>query len=151
MAGDDVSIDGRCHFFFAARYTNRPALSIGDGTKIGHNCSFVIGDRITIGKHCRIAAGIRCLTSPGTRPIQSAVWQASRLILRMFVPLPLATTCGLAGNVIIYPGVSIGENSIVSHGSVVMSSVLPIPSWREIRRRQTHRSHDSPRLPFRTS
>jgi len=37
--GDDVSIQGKCSFFFAARYSEKPRLLIGDNTGIGHNCS----------------------------------------------------------------------------------------------------------------
>src|SRR5271169_4758216 len=56
VLGDDVLIDGKCHFLFAARFVDRPTLSVGDSTYIGHDCQFTIGRRITIGRHCLIAA-----------------------------------------------------------------------------------------------
>src|SRR5215471_1955333 len=38
VIGDNVIVDGKCTFFFAARYSERPLLSIGDNTGIGHHC-----------------------------------------------------------------------------------------------------------------
>lgn len=43
IIGDDVLIDGKCSFTFAARYTEKPTLIIGSGTGIGHACSFTVG------------------------------------------------------------------------------------------------------------
>jgi len=40
---------------FAARYSDSRALEIGDRSSIGHDCCFVIGKHISIGKECMIA------------------------------------------------------------------------------------------------
>ena len=32
IVGDNVSVDGRCNFFFAVRYSAKPTLTIGDNT-----------------------------------------------------------------------------------------------------------------------
>src|SRR5687768_16503962 len=65
IIGDDVLIDGKCSFTFAARYTQRPTLIVGSGTGIGHQCVFTIGKSITIGRKCRIAAGVWMFDSHG--------------------------------------------------------------------------------------
>jgi acetyltransferase-like isoleucine patch superfamily enzyme len=123
IIGDDVTIDGRSNFFFAARYTSRPTLIIGDGTGIGHNCSFVIGSRITIGKHCRIGAGIQMFDASG-HPSDPASRLAGKPVNPEDVrPITIGDNVWIGSNAVIYPGVVIGENSVVSLGSVVMSSV----------------------------
>ena len=65
VLGDDIVIDGKCHFLFAARFVDRPSLIIGDHTYIGHDCQFTVGRRITIGRHCLIAAHVSLFDSDG--------------------------------------------------------------------------------------
>ena len=65
IVGDDVLVDGKCSFNFAARFTQRPTLIVGGGTGIGHGCVFTVGKKITIGRNCRIAAGVWMFDSPG--------------------------------------------------------------------------------------
>ena len=36
IVGDNVRIDGKCSFTFAARFSDHPTLVIGDKTGIGH-------------------------------------------------------------------------------------------------------------------
>ena len=40
---------------FAARYSDSRTLEIGDRSSSGHDCCFVIGRHISIGKECMIA------------------------------------------------------------------------------------------------
>ncbi len=123
IIGDNVIIDGACNFFFAARYTQNPTLVIGDHTGIGHSCSFVVGNRITIGKHCRLAAGIQIFDVSG-HPVDPADRMAGKPANQEDVrPVTIGDNVWIGSNVIIHSGVSIGDNSIVSTGSIVMSSV----------------------------
>jgi len=123
IVGNDVLIDGRCNFFFASRYTERPTLHIGDSTGIGHSCSFTVGDQITIGKHCRIAAGVQMFDASG-HPSDPANRLAGQPADRSEVrPIVIGDNVWIGTGSAIYPGVSIGDNSIVALGSVVMSNV----------------------------
>jgi acetyltransferase-like isoleucine patch superfamily enzyme len=63
--GDDVLIDGKCHFLSAARFADRPTLDLGDRTYVGHDCQFSIWRRITIGRDCLIAARVSLFDSDG--------------------------------------------------------------------------------------
>src|SRR5689334_3431497 len=65
ILGDDVIVDGKSSFTFAARFSARPTLMVGDGTAIGHNCHFTIGKRIAIGRNCRIASDVWMFDSSG--------------------------------------------------------------------------------------
>ena len=65
IVGDNVLIDGKCSFTFAARFSDKPTLIIGDNSGIGHGCTFTIGKKIVIGRHCRIAGQAWIFDSPG--------------------------------------------------------------------------------------
>jgi acetyltransferase-like isoleucine patch superfamily enzyme len=123
ILGDDVTIDGRCSFFFAARYTEHPTLAIGDRTGIGHNCAFVVGERITIGRDCRIASSVALFDVSG-HPADPAERLAGKPApLEEVRPITIGDNVWIGSGAVIYPGVMIGDNSIVSLGAVVMSSV----------------------------
>jgi acetyltransferase-like isoleucine patch superfamily enzyme len=125
VVGDDVRINGRIAIAFAARYSDDPLFVVGDGTSIGHNTSFVVGRRITIGKGCLIANEVIVFDAPG-HPVNAPLRQAG-------VPAPPASVkpVTIADNVwigqrgIICPGVTVGEGAVVSAGSVVMTDVPP--------------------------
>jgi len=105
VIGDDVSIQGKCSFFFAARYSEKPRMLIGDHTGIGHNCSFTVGKEIRIGKHCRFGSAVAVFDAPG-HPAD-----------------PVARLAGLPSADGEVRTVTIGDGSIVAMGSVVMTDV----------------------------
>src|SRR5271166_3806515 len=51
ILGDNVEVDGKCSFSFAARFSPNPTLRIGDHTIIRSGSAFVVCKNITIGKH----------------------------------------------------------------------------------------------------
>jgi acetyltransferase-like isoleucine patch superfamily enzyme len=125
VAGDDVRINGRISISFAARYSDSPTLEIGDRSSIGHDCCFVIGKHISIGKDCMIANEVIVFDSPG-HPTNAT-------LRRNGAPAPLAAvkrvTIGdnawIGQRGIICPGVTVGDGAVVSAGSVVMTDVAP--------------------------
>jgi acetyltransferase-like isoleucine patch superfamily enzyme len=121
--GDNVTVDGKCSFIFASRYTDRPALVVGDNSGIGHNCSFVVGKRITIGEHVRIGAYVTFFDSPG-HPLHAENRKAGAPANSDDVrPIHIADNVWIGTSAVIFPGVSIGENSVVAYGAVVMNDV----------------------------
>jgi hypothetical protein len=58
VIGRDVRLSGKPHIAFNNHYVDRPKLSIGDGTFIGHLCNLRIARSVTIGRHCLIAGGV---------------------------------------------------------------------------------------------
>ncbi len=123
VVGDDVRIDGKCNFFFAARYTESPTLTIGDNTGIGNGCSFVVGRSIAIGRHCRFGSGIQLFDTPGhpTDPVARMDGKPARA--EDVRPIVIGDNVWIGSSSIIYPGVVIGEDSVVAMGSVVVSNV----------------------------
>jgi acetyltransferase-like isoleucine patch superfamily enzyme len=125
IVGDNVTLDGKCTFAFAARYSERPTLIIGDHTGIGHHSAITVGDRITIGRHCRIATEVQIFDVPG-HPLDPALRLEGRPAAREDVrPIVIEDNVWIGTRAIIMPGVSIGCGSVVAAGSVVMTSVPP--------------------------
>jgi acetyltransferase-like isoleucine patch superfamily enzyme len=125
VIGDNVLIDGLCDFLFAARYSPRPALTIGDNTGIGHGCSFTVGDSITIGKQCRIAGYVQMFDVAGHPSDPEARLAGKPADLSEVRPIVIGDNVWIGARAVVYPGVSIGDNSIVALGSVVMTNIPP--------------------------
>jgi serine acetyltransferase len=125
IVGDNVTVDGKCSFLFALRYSDAPTLMLGDGTGIGHNCSFTIGKQITIGRHCRIASGVSMFDTPGHPSDPEARLAGLPARTEEVVPISIGNNVWIGSRSIIYPGVTVGDGSVVAMGSVVMSNVAP--------------------------
>jgi acetyltransferase-like isoleucine patch superfamily enzyme len=125
IVGDNVTIDGKCDISFAARYTERPTLIIGNDTFISHFTTFTVGDRITVGNHCQIASNVTILDAPG-HPLDPVARREGQPAPRDQVrPVTIEDNVWIGQRAIILPGVTIGQGSVVSAGAVVMTSVPP--------------------------
>lgn len=125
ILGRNVTVDGKCGFTFAARFSARPTLRIGDCSGIGHGCSFRIGKAITIGHHCRIAGGVAMFDSSG-HPSDPARRLAGASPLDAEVkPIAIDDNVWVGSGATIGPGVHIGEGSVVAAQAVVFSDVPP--------------------------
>ena len=123
--GDNVFIDGKCVFQFAVRFSERPFFRMGNNSGIGHNSYFSIGKGITIGNHCRIGINVSMLDSPG-HPLDPERRQAGEAAdIENVRPITIADNVWIGNGAVIFPGVNIGENSVISQASVVMSDVPP--------------------------
>jgi acetyltransferase-like isoleucine patch superfamily enzyme len=123
ILGDNVTLDGRSNIFFAARFCERPTLRIGDNSGFGHECAFSVGKEIRIGSHCRFASNIAIFDSSGHPSEPTARMRGEPPAVDDVRPVIIGDNVWIGTGCIIYPGVTIGDNSIVSAGSVVMSSV----------------------------
>jgi acetyltransferase-like isoleucine patch superfamily enzyme len=125
IAGDHCWFDGRSTFTFAARYAEHPTLEVGDHSAIGHDCALVVAKRIRIGKHCLISGGTVIIDSSGhhTDPDER----------RLGHPPPpedvrevtIGDDVWVGMRCFIFPGVRIGNGSIIAAGSVVRTHVPP--------------------------
>jgi len=123
ILGDEVTVDGKCSFSFAARYSDEPTLLIGDRSSIGHGCSFTVGKRITIGEDCRIAADVWIFDSSGHPTEPTSRLQGRPAPDDEVRPVVIGDNVWIGGRSIIFPGVTIGNGSVISAGSVVLSEV----------------------------
>ena len=125
IVGDDVLVDGKSSFSFAARYVDHPTLDIGDRTAIGHNCLFTVADRITIGRDCRLASDVVLFDSAGHASDPAARRTGAPAPAEEVRPIEIADNVWIGRRAIVFPGVTIGQGSIVSAGAVVISDVPP--------------------------
>jgi acetyltransferase-like isoleucine patch superfamily enzyme len=125
VIGDNVWIDGKSTFTFAHRFADRPTLRIGDRSGIGHNCTFVIAKGITIGKRCLISGDVLVFDSSGhaTDPDARRIGQPPGDADVREVTIGDDVWIGVRS--IVFPGVRIGDGSVVSAGSVVRTHVPP--------------------------
>ncbi|MFC2176591.1 acyltransferase [Bacteroidota bacterium] len=125
IVGDNVTIDGACSFIFSARFSDQPSLQIGSHTGIGNGCSFVVGKRISIGEYCMIAGDTTIFDSNG-HPADPEARKAGRPPAAAEVrPIEIGDNVWIGRCSTIFPGVKIGEGSIVSACSVVRTRVMP--------------------------
>ena len=125
VVGDDVRINGRIAITFTVRYSDTPVLEVGDGSSIGHNTSFVVGKRISIGKDCLIANDVIMFDAPGhptNAPLRRVGAAAPPEAVK---PVTISDNVWIGQRGIICPGVTVGEGAVVSAGSVVMTDVAP--------------------------
>jgi acetyltransferase-like isoleucine patch superfamily enzyme len=125
LVGDDVWIDGCCSITFAARFSERPTLEIGDGTAIGHATQFAIGKRITLGKNCNISGQSAFFDSSGHPADPVARRRHEPPPAEQVRPITLGDDVWVGKGCIVFPGVRIGDCAIVSAGSVVRKHVPP--------------------------
>lgn len=93
-------------------------IKIGSGTFINFGAMLIDVAPITIGDDCQLGPNVQLLTplhpvDPGPRRDK---WEAAK-------PITLEDNVWLGGGVIVLPGVTIGENTVVGAGSVVTKSL----------------------------
>jgi len=89
-------------------------IRIGARTFVNFSCTMLDGAPITVGDECAIASGVQLITA--THPIDPA---ARRAAWEQALPVTIADGVWLGAGVIVCPGVTIGENTVVGAGSVV--------------------------------
>ena len=131
ILGDDVLIDGKCTFSFASRFVDRPVLEIGSGTVISHACSLTVAKRIKIGRNCGITRECSIMDSSG-HPVSAASRVVDQSQHKWAPPsdddvqeVVIGDYVWVGQRSIIFPGVTIGEGSIISAGSVVRIKAIP--------------------------
>lgn len=123
VVGDDVWIDGKSTFSFASLFPEPARIEIGDRTILGHRCDLTAARRITIGSDCLIAAETNIFDSPG-HPNDPALRLAKAPPDPQSVkPVTIGNNVWIGTRATICPGVTIGDNSIVATGAVVMTNV----------------------------
>lgn len=91
-------------------------IFIGNGTYVNFNCNFVDDGMITIGERVMFGPAVTIATvGHPIRPDMREYMYAA--------PVTIEDNCWIGANVTICPGVTIGKNSVVGAGSVVIDDV----------------------------
>lgn len=89
-------------------------ITIGAGTFVNYDCVFLDVAPITIGAYCQFATRVQLLTA--THPIDP---EPRRIGWEYGQPITVADNVWLGGGVIVCPGVTIGQDTVVGAGAVV--------------------------------
>lgn len=112
-------------------------VSIGEGTYANMNLTLIDDWKITIGKNVLIGPNVTlCTTGHPIHPKHRAGGMYS-------LPVTVEDNVWLGANVVVLPGVTIGENSVIGAGSVVTKDIpanvvafgSPCKVYREINER----------------
>lgn len=95
-------------------------MKIGAHSLVNFGTSLVAHDSVTIGDHCLIGTHCMIMDSPfhNVEPDQ-------RLAPPETAPITIGNNVWLASRVIVMPGVTIGDDSVVGIGSVVTKDIPP--------------------------
>jgi acetyltransferase-like isoleucine patch superfamily enzyme len=123
IVGDNVTVDGKIGFHFAARFTDRPRLTVGDGTILSNRCAIIVGKSVSIGSKCLIGSEVWIFDSPGHPTDPAARERRDPPQDSDVKPIVIGNNVWIGRRSVIYPGVTIGDNSIIAAASVVLSDV----------------------------
>lgn len=106
-------------------------ISIGDNGIIGMNCLFVDCNKIEIGNNVLIASNVQICTATHPVNVNERLiegWDASSgkaFFRTLSKPVKIEDNVWIGANTVVLPGVTIGKNSVIGAGSVVVRSIPP--------------------------
>ncbi len=121
--GDDVWIEPPFFCDYGAH------IHIGHHSFINVNCVFLDSAEIRVGENTLLAPGVQLLTATHPtaardRIVPMTERQAGRAGYRTSArPISIGNNAWIGANVVVLPGVEIGDNTVVGAGSVVTSSI----------------------------
>jgi acetyltransferase-like isoleucine patch superfamily enzyme len=110
------------------RFFELTGVAVGEGTVINPN--FVVSDGyqplLTIGARVAIGPNVTviCQSGPNNSPVAELAYVADRLIRDE--PVAIEDGAWIGANVVLLPGTTIGRNSVVAAGAVVVRDVEPL-------------------------
>ncbi|MGN6108383.1 MAG: sugar O-acetyltransferase [Kofleriaceae bacterium] len=95
-------------------------ISIGRGTFVNFDCVFLDCATIELGEDVQVAPGVHLYTAG--HPIDPELRRSG---LEFALPIRIEDNVWLGGGAIVCPGVTIGKNSVIGAGSVVVRDIPP--------------------------
>lgn len=125
VLGDHVHISGKIGVTFAARYVERPKLTIGDHCDLSHSVSFVVGREIRLGSRVLVAGAVSFRDASGHHSDPAQRMAGAPPDTEDVKPIIVHDNVWIGAHAQVMPGTEIGEGSIVSAHSVVSGHVAP--------------------------
>ncbi|TDZ55061.1 putative maltose O-acetyltransferase [Colletotrichum trifolii] len=97
-------------------------ISIGQNVIVGRNCTVIDTCEVKIGDNCHIGPNVSLYTA--TLPIDPKRRMGSKGP-QLGKPITIEPDCWIGGNVVILPGVTIGQGTTIGAGSVVTKNMPP--------------------------
>lgn len=116
--GDNVSLGARGWFYLPLN-NRQSKIQVGSGTAIGNDFVITANSSIQIGCACLLSYRVTVMdhshvTGAGIGPVTSGLTEGK--------PISIGDKCFLGCNVVVMPGVVLGENCVVGANSVVTKS-----------------------------
>ena len=96
-------------------------IEVGRNTFINYNCTILDVAKVRIGDYCQIAPNVSIYTAG--HPVHPAV---RNTLYEYGIEITIGNNVWIGGNVVICPGVHIGDNAVIGAGSIVNRD---IPAW----------------------
>jgi len=114
--GNNSIIDDGVHFYLTKP---NPEVTIGNHVAIGYGSIIACKTKLTIGDYTRIATGVIIRDNTHDYKKGQLLLQSDAIIK----PVTIGKNVWICDRVSIFPGVSIGDNAVVSVNSVVTTDV----------------------------
>ena len=111
-------IGEKCHIESPFRVDYGCNIQIGDVFYANFDCIMLDVAPITIGKHVMFGPRVSLYTA--THPLDAGV---RNRVVEYGKPITIGDYCWLGGNVVVNPGVTIGEGTVIASGSVVTKDI----------------------------
>ena len=121
--GNRVRLSGRSCFYFMSGMPQVPSIAVGDGTFIGHGCTFSSARRVAVGRDCLISAGVRIHDNDGHPLDPDRRRRKERITPDEVAEVVVGDNVWIGASAIVLKGVTIGENAVIGAGAVVASDV----------------------------
>ena len=119
--GENVCVDIDFHCEYGKH------ILCGNRVIINMNCTFVDNNIIEIGDDVLIASNVQIYTATHSTQLEERIvrnWQPGKEICHTYAkPVKICNGAWIGGGVIILPGITIGENSVIGAGSIVTHSI----------------------------
>lgn len=112
----NVQITSGCNVFVASN----AALKIGEKTYFNERCMLSTQDNISIGKNCLFGPDVKIYDN-------NHIFQTGVGVVHgkhKTKPIKIGDNCWVASNVVILPGVEIGNNCVIGAG-VILKGIIP--------------------------
>lgn len=119
--GEDVyiDIDFRCEYGRNIHFGNKVIVNM--------NCTFLDNNRINIGNNVMIAPDVKIFTATHSVNLSERMPDRDRpdasICDTIALPVTIEDGVWIGGNVTVLPGITIGQNSVIGAGSVVVKDI----------------------------
>lgn len=96
-------------------------IIVGNNVEMNYDCVILDCATVTIGDNCLIAPGVHIYAA--THPLDPRHRQDNDDYYELALPVTIGKNVWIGGKAVICPGVSIGDNSVIGAGAVVVKDV----------------------------
>lgn len=112
-----IKTKGKASFGMGLKFDYGIHITVGDNFYCNYDCVMLDVCKITFGDNCMLGPNVQIYTA--THPLDETLRNSGQEFGK---PITIGNSVWMGGGVIVYPGVSLGNNVVVSAGSVVTKS-----------------------------